>query len=88
MSQNQPDRLDRIEAVLAAVATQQQANTKAIAQLTQDVNYVREITLNNIELTQQNREQAERDRQIFQDEIRRIWEYLLRQGGNGNNPLT
>ncbi|MFN6474563.1 MAG: hypothetical protein RMY36_033445 [Nostoc sp. SerVER01] len=88
MSQNQPDRLDRIEAVLAAVATQQQANTTAIAQLTQDVNYLREITLHNIELTQQNREQAERDRQIFQEEIRRIWEYLLRQGGNGNNPLT
>lgn len=35
MSQNQPDRLDRIEAVLAAVATQQQANTTANAQLTQ-----------------------------------------------------
>ncbi|RCJ28312.1 hypothetical protein A6S26_12335 [Nostoc sp. ATCC 43529] len=88
MTQNQPDRLDRIEAVLAVVATQQQANTTAIAQLTQDVNYLREIALHNIELTQQNREQAERDRQTFQEEIRRIWEYLLRQGGNANNPLT
>ncbi|MBD2676881.1 MULTISPECIES: hypothetical protein [Nostoc] len=34
ITQNQPDRLDRIQAVLAVVATQQQANTTAIAQLT------------------------------------------------------
>ncbi|WP_445636046.1 hypothetical protein [Nostoc sp. DSM 114161] len=65
MTPNQPNRLDRIEAVLAVVATQQQANTTAIAQLTQDVNYLREITLHNIEFTQQNREQAERDRQTY-----------------------
>jgi ABC-type transporter Mla subunit MlaD len=32
------------------------------------------------------REQAERDRQVFQAEIRRIWEYLFRQGNNGNAP--
>jgi hypothetical protein len=74
--QDSPSRLDRIEAILATVATQQAANTQAISQLTQDVDYLREITLHNIELTQQNREQAE---------IRRIWEYLLQQSGNGHS---
>ncbi|BAY28145.1 hypothetical protein NIES2100_79740 (plasmid) [Calothrix sp. NIES-2100] len=83
--QDTPNRLDRIEAILATVATQQAANTTAIAHLTQDVDYLREITLYNIELTQQDREQAERDRQAFQTEIRRIWEYLLQQSGNGRN---
>ncbi|MEH2070044.1 MAG: hypothetical protein V7K47_18095 [Nostoc sp.] len=100
MTQNQPDRLDRIEAILATVAIQQNANTQAIAQvtdridqltikvdnLTEDVDYLRELTLHNIELAQADREQAERDRSSFQEEIRRIWEYLLRQSGNGNNP--
>jgi hypothetical protein len=80
-----PSRLDQIEAILATVAIQQAANTQAIAQLTQDVDYLRQITLHNIELTQQDREQAERDRQAFQAEIRRIWEYLLQQSGNGRN---
>ncbi|MBW4614577.1 MAG: hypothetical protein KME21_15135 [Desmonostoc vinosum HA7617-LM4] len=30
--------------------------------------------------------EAQRDRTVFQAEIRRIWEYLLQQGGNGNTP--
>jgi hypothetical protein len=84
-AQDSPSRLDRIEAILATVATQQAANSQAISQLTQDVDYLREITLNNIELTQQNREQAESDRLAFQAEIRRIWEYLLQQSGNGHS---
>ncbi|NDJ25714.1 hypothetical protein GS682_29815 [Nostoc sp. B(2019)] len=92
-----PSRLDQIESILVRVAQQQENNTQAIAQvtarvdqlttkvddLTEDVNYLREITLHNIELTQADREQVERDRQTFQAEIRRIWEYLLQQGGNG-----
>ncbi len=27
------------------------------------------------------------DREVFQAEIRRIWEYLLLQGVNGNSPV-
>jgi outer membrane murein-binding lipoprotein Lpp len=100
MTQNQPDRLDRIEAILLQTATQQQASTDLVAavtsqidqlttkvdNLTQDVDYLREIILYNIELTQANREQADRDRDAFREEIRRIWEYLLRASGNGNTP--
>ncbi|MGI2906801.1 MULTISPECIES: hypothetical protein [Tolypothrichaceae] len=34
----------------------------------------------------EDRQQAAVDRQEFRSEIRRIWEYLLQQGGNGNTP--
>jgi hypothetical protein len=32
--------------------------------------------------------QATGERSVFQAEIRRIWEYLLRQGGNSNTPQS
>lgn len=35
----------------------------------------------------QDRQQTAIDRQEFRTEIQRIWEYLLRQGGNGNTPI-
>ncbi|MBU7587013.1 MAG: hypothetical protein KAF91_29880 [Nostoc sp. TH1S01] len=98
----QPSRLDRIEQLLFLTTTalgdtarQQQANTQAIAQvtarldqltlkvdgLTEDVqlltDYFRQVITN-----------AETDRETFQAEIRRIWEYLLQQGGNGHNRGT
>jgi methyl-accepting chemotaxis protein len=46
-------------------------------------NMARQIEL-AAERTERVAERAERDRQIFQAEIRRIWEYLLNQSGNGN----
>lgn len=81
MTQNQSDRLDRIEAILLESANQQRANTQAIARLSQEVQSfvaTQEAIIEN----------AENDRAAFQAEIRRIWEYLLQQGGNGNSPPT
>ncbi|WP_414589580.1 hypothetical protein [Scytonema sp. PCC 10023] len=76
-------RLDRIEAILLQVAQQQQTNTTAIGQLTvkvdglvEEVDSLREIVMHSIQ-------NAEVDREVFQAEIRRIWEYLLGQSGNG-----
>lgn len=102
------DRLDRIERILEqtvvlsqatasrldVVATQQQTNTAAIAQLTQkldglttEVDALRDIVMHAIGNAEVDREtfQAEAiaSRAEFQAEIRRIWEYLLRQSGNG-----
>ncbi|KOP23474.1 hypothetical protein AMR41_26200 [Hapalosiphon sp. MRB220] len=77
---DQPSRLDRIEQILAVTAVQQQANTAAIAELTKDVGDLTEAIADYIV-------EAEADRDVIkqnQAEIRRIWEYLLRQGGNGN----
>jgi hypothetical protein len=77
------DRLDRIEAILLQTAQQQQVNTSALAQLTakvdgltEEVDSLRDIVMHSIQ-------NAESDRSVFQAEIRRIWEYLFRQSGNG-----
>ena len=84
------EQLDRIEAVLGEVATQQAANAKAINQLTTNLettrNELREGLSDLMEITTMNSQQADEDRRIFQSEIRRIWEYLLQQGRNGGTP--
>ena len=93
----QQNRLDQIEAILLQTAQQQQTNTTAIAQLTEqqqanttaiaqltakvdglteEVDSLRDIVMHSIQ-------NAESDRTLFQAEIRRIWEYLLGQSGNG-----
>ncbi len=82
---------------LAQLTEQQQTNTMAIAQLTltqhsytqalaqltakvdgltEEVDSLRDIVMHSIQ-------NAESDRTLFQAEIRRIWEYLFRQSGNG-----
>lgn len=94
MSQVTPDRLDRIERILEATATrldqtatcldqvahQQAANTEAIGQLSVEI---RSFVATQEAIIQN----AETDRAIIlenQAEIRRIWEYLLAQSGNGH----
>ncbi|BAY50595.1 hypothetical protein SAMD00079811_82240 (plasmid) [Scytonema sp. HK-05] len=93
----QQNRLDQIEAILLQTAQQQQTNTTAIAQLTEqqqtnttaiaqltakvdglteEVDSLRDIVMHSIQ-------NAESDREVFQAEIRRIWEYLLGRSGNG-----
>ncbi len=95
------DRLDRIEAILLQTAQQQQVNTSALAQLTEqqqtntvaiaqltakvdglteEVDSLRDIVMHSIQ-------NAESDRSVFQAEIRRIWEYLFRQSGNGRGEV-
>jgi hypothetical protein len=84
MSQVTPDRLDRIERILEATATrldqvaqQQETNTIAIGELSAEIKSfvaTQEAIIEN----------AETDRASFQAEIRRIWEYLLAQSGNGH----
>jgi hypothetical protein len=79
----QQNRLDQIEAILLQTAQQHQTNTTALAQLTakvdgltSEVDSLRDIVMHSIQ-------NAESDRSVFQAEIRRIWEYLFRQSGNG-----
>ena len=78
MSQVTPDRLDRIERILEAVAQQQQVNTEAIGQLSAEVKAF-------VSTQEAIIENAETDREAFQAEIRRIWEYLLSSSGNGHS---
>jgi hypothetical protein len=81
------NRLAQIEAILLQTAQQQQTNTTALAQLTakvdgltEEVDSLRDIVMHSIQ-------NAESDRQVFQAEIRRIWEYLFRQSGNGRGEV-
>lgn len=94
----QSSRLDRIEQLLLLTTTalgetarQQQANTNAIAQVTARLD---QLTITVDGLTEDVRlltdyfgqviQNAETDRETFQAEIQRIWQYLLQQSGNGH----
>jgi hypothetical protein len=76
-----PSRLDRIEAILLESANQQRTNTTAIARLSQEIQSF-------VSIQEAIIENSETDRAAFQAEIRRIWEYLLQQSGNGHTPPT
>ncbi|MCP6761172.1 MAG: hypothetical protein NHB32_21075 [Fischerella sp. CENA71] len=81
-------RLDRIEANLDRLEEQTQRNAESLGRLELQMEQLREIvttsTTETIQLVAQQAIQSERDRQTWQAEIRRIWEHLERQFGNGN----
>lgn len=94
------DRLDRIEAILAATAVQTQANSEAIDRLTDRIDRLTDRVDRMIPpieshqealrlLAQQQNDWREQMR-IIQTEIRDLWQYLnnqLRNRGNGNGGL-
>ena len=92
MTQDQPNRLDRIEALLADVAEVTLQNADVAANhdqaLTRIEGALEQLTTTTERLAEeaaQDRQQAAIDRQAFQTEIQRIWQYLLQQGGNGRS---
>ncbi|MBF2007960.1 MAG: hypothetical protein IGS49_21575 [Chlorogloeopsis fritschii C42_A2020_084] len=81
MSQASPDRLDRIELILESLTTNQLALQETVRQNTEEIHSLIDIVMHSIQ-------NAEAEREIIkqnQAEIRRIWEYLLRQSGNGRS---
>ncbi|MFN6538641.1 MAG: hypothetical protein RM021_020135 [Nostoc sp. EkiNYC01] len=77
MSEVTPDRLDRIERILETVTANQLSLQEAVRQNTEEIHSLTDILMHSIQ-------NAEIDREVFQAEIRRIWEYLLgQQRGNG-----
>lgn len=80
MTNNQPEsteaRLSRLETLFADVGDLVIAQNDAIDALTANIN-------NLAEQSAADRQQAAIDRQSWQTEIQRIWQYLLQQGGNG-----
>jgi len=91
MTTNQPEsteeRFNRLESFFADISEVVIAQSEAIDSLTTNLNNFAEQTTRNInalaEQAAADRQQAAIDRQAWQAEIRRIWEYLLQQGGNG-----
>jgi hypothetical protein len=79
----EPTKLEQIEAILLQVAQQQAINTQAISELRTDVRETLDILMQSIEHAEQDRIQVKQDREAWQAEIRRIWEYLRdRNGGS------
>ncbi|PHJ56374.1 hypothetical protein VF14_35070 [Nostoc linckia z18] len=77
MSEATPDRLDRIERILETLTTNQLSLQETVRQNTEEIHSLTDILMHSIQ-------NAETDREVFQAEIRRIWEYLLGQQRNGN----
>jgi chromosome segregation ATPase len=76
------DELDLIRTVQNANRREVRANSQTAARLERAVNQLASVARDHQEALRV----MERDREVFQAEIRRIWEYLLRQSGNGNAP--
>jgi predicted metalloenzyme YecM len=75
------DELDLIKTIQTANRREVRANSQTAARLERTVTQLASIVA-------QGQAASQRDREVFQAEIRRIWEYLLRQSGNGNAPPT
>ncbi|MCL1464132.1 hypothetical protein [Argonema galeatum] len=86
---NIDEQLEQIADDLDLIRTIQNANRREIRALSQTTARL-ERTVTQLASIARDHQMAlriiERDREVFQAEIRRIWEYLLRQGGNGNAP--
>lgn len=78
------DELDLIRIIQNANRRELRTNSQTIARLERTVTQLADIS----RLHQQALRSADRDRQVFQAEIRRIWEYLLGQSGNGSSPSS
>jgi len=94
-------RLDRIESLLERHIIQAEADRQTIKsvvrELVENAEADRQAFIDSISENSERIEtlterfdrfveQAALDRQVWQAEIRRIWEYLLSQGKNGGSP--
>lgn len=78
------DEIDLIRTIQDSVRRETRSNSQTAARLERTVARLADIARDH----QVALRVAERDRAVFQAEIRRIWEYLLQQGGNGNGPTN
>ncbi|MCC5637119.1 hypothetical protein LC593_14890 [Nostoc sp. CHAB 5844] len=73
------DELDLLRTIQTGMRRELRSVSQTSARLERAINQLAEIS-------RRQQLEAQRDRTVFQAEIRRIWEYLLQQGGNGNTP--
>ncbi len=77
------DELDLIRTIQNGMRREVRATSQTSARLERTVNRLADIARDHqlaLRIVERN---AESDRSVFQAEIRRFWEYLLRQSGNG-----
>jgi NAD-dependent oxidoreductase involved in siderophore biosynthesis len=80
------DEIDLIRTIQNGNRRELRANSQTTARLERTVAQLADIARDHQLALRIASQDAERDRTVFQAEIRRIWEYLLQQGGNGNTP--
>jgi hypothetical protein len=78
------DEIDLARTIQNGIRVEVRTTSQRTATLEQTVAQLRDIARDHQLILRLASQNAERDRQIFQSEIRRIWEYLLQQGANGN----
>lgn len=85
------DEIDLIRTIQTANRRETRANSQTAARLERTVAQLADIARDHqqaLRIAERNferiQEQATSDRTLFQTEIRRIWEYLLQQSGNGS----
>ncbi|MBD2342312.1 hypothetical protein H6G64_35970 [Calothrix sp. FACHB-156] len=78
------DEIDLIRTIQNGNRRELRANSQTTARLERTVAQLADIARDHQLALRVASQDAERDRTVFQAEIRRIWEYLLQQGGNGN----
>lgn len=85
------DELDLVRTIQNANRREVRANSQTAARLERAVNQLASVARSHQEslrVIERNLQTIERDREVFQTEIRRIWEYLLTQSGNGSSGNT
>ena len=77
------DEIDLIRTVLNANRRETRTNSQTAARLNRVTTELSDIARRHQQALQIAERDAERNRQTFQAEIQRIWEYLVRQSNNG-----
>ncbi|NJL62272.1 MAG: hypothetical protein HC903_11090 [Methylacidiphilales bacterium] len=78
------DEIDLIRTIQDGVRRETRTNSQTAARLERTITRLADIARDHQVALRLASQQADSDRNIFQAEILRIWEYLLQQGNNGN----
>lgn len=80
------DSLDLLRTVQNANRRETRSNSQTIARLERSIRELADIARLHQEGLRVAQRDAERDRELFQAEIRRIWEYLRDRNGGSSTP--
>ncbi len=78
------ERLNHIESELRQLRSENRSLSENLSQLNQFANELLDIATTHQQALRIIQSENQRDREQFQAEILRIWQYLLNQTGNGS----
>jgi division protein CdvB (Snf7/Vps24/ESCRT-III family) len=80
------DQLDLLRTIQDANRRETRGNSQTVARLERTVRELSDIARLHQEGLRIAQREAERSREVFQEEIRRIWEYLRDRNGGSSTP--